>query len=160
MRHDARVDRTDRMLKLAIRLVILPGLAAASYLTYAKLTDTTIVCGHGGGCNAVNTSEWSEVAGIPVTLIGMVTYILMMISTFIKADIGKTIGAFLAVTGAAFSVFLQYQALVVMELTCQWCLTSAVAMLLLAVLTLWRLLRLPSDLDHGDSAIGLAEDPQ
>ena len=160
MRHHGGVDRTDRRLKLAIRLVIIPGLVAASYLTYAKLTDTTIACGVGGGCNAVNNSEWSEVFGVPVTLLGMIAYVLLFLSTFIKAELGKTLGAFLAVTGAAFSIFLQYEALVVMELTCPWCLTSAVAMLLLAGLTVWRLLRLPSDLDGGESAVELAEEPQ
>lgn len=159
MRDHEEVDRTDRRLKLAIRLVILPGLIAASYLTWAKLTDSTIACGVGHGCGAVNQSEWSEVLGMPVTLLGMIAYVVLFISTFLPDELGKILGAFVAVTGAAFSVFLQYEALVVLELTCPWCLTSAIAMLILAALTLTRLLRIPggddptaSDDVAGDSA--------
>lgn len=151
MRDDEGVDRTDRRLKLAIRLAILPGFVAATYLTYTKLAHVEPVCGT-GGCAVINNSDWSEVAGVPVTLIGMITYLLMFASTFLASDLGKIGGAFLAVTGAAFSVFLQYEALIVLERTCPWCLTSAAAMLILSVLTVTRLLRIPSDDGSGEPA--------
>ena len=54
------------------------------------------------------------------------------------------IALFASSVGAAFSLWLQYQALYVLEQTCPWCLTSAICMQLLAGLTITRLLRLPS----------------
>lgn len=135
------VDRTDRRLILLIRLVIIPGFLSATYLSYTKIFDKAIMCE--GGCDVVSNSRWSEVFGIPVTVIGMVAYLALFASTFIKGENGKLIGAFVAVCGAAFSIFLQYQALVVLEHLCPYCLTSAICMQILAALTLTRVIRLP-----------------
>lgn len=155
MRDDVGMDRTDSTLKWLIRLVILPGFASAAYLTYSKLTNTGVACIAGGDCGAVNNSEWSTVLGIPVTLLGVITYLIIFASTFVKDDRGKLLAAFFSVIGAAFSIFLQYEALIVLEKTCPYCLVSAVAMNLLAILTLWRMLRLP-DLADGDE---VADEP-
>ncbi len=143
------MDRTDRRLLLAIRLIVLPGFLAASYLSYSKVFDAAIACA--GGCEIIQASHWSEMFGIPVTVIGMATYILIFGSTFVKNDAGKLAGAFLAVTGAAFSLWLQYQALFVMKHFCPYCFTSAVCMQLLAILTIWRVLHLPK-IDDGDKS--------
>lgn len=142
------VDRTDRILRLLIRIVVLPGFAAATYLTYTKLANIDPVCAD-GGCAVINVSRWSEVFGIPVTLLGMITYVIIFSSTFLAGEIPKLVAAFFATIGAAFSIWLQYQALVVMEHFCQYCFTSAVCMNLLAVLTIWRVMRLPT-LDDAD----------
>ncbi|MBO9532581.1 MAG: vitamin K epoxide reductase family protein [Solirubrobacteraceae bacterium] len=136
------MDRTDRLLRLLIRLVVLPGFTAATYLTYTKLAHIDPVCSD-GGCAVIQVSRWSEVFGIPVTLLGMITYVIIFASTFIAGDLPKLVAAFFATTGAAFSLWLQYQALFVMEHFCPWCFTSAVCMNLLAILTIWRALRLP-----------------
>jgi uncharacterized membrane protein len=136
------VDRTDRILRLLIRLIVLPGFVAASYLTYTKFAHIEPVCGT-GGCAVIATSKWSEVFGIPVTLLGMITYVLIFASTFVGGENGKVAGAFFATTGAAFSFWLQYQALFVMEHFCPWCFTSAVCMTLLALVTIARVVRLP-----------------
>lgn len=143
------VDRTDRRLLLAIRLFVLPGIFAAAYLTYGKMFDKSIQCG--GGCEVIQLSHWSELFGVPVTLVGVITYVLIFISTFLKNDLGKLSGAFLATVGAAFSIWLQYQALFVMEHFCPYCFTSAVCMQVLAALTITRVLRLPKYEDPSSS---------
>ncbi|MFT4034365.1 MAG: vitamin K epoxide reductase family protein [Patulibacter sp.] len=136
------MDRPDRILRILIRVVMVPGFVAATYLTYTKLAHIEPVCAD-GGCAVIAVSRWSEVFGIPVTLLGMVTYGLIFATTFLRSDVGKLGGAFFATIGAAFSIWLQYQALVVMEHLCPWCLTSAICMNVLALLTIWRALRLP-----------------
>lgn len=135
------MDRTDRRLVLAIRLFVIPGFLAATYLTYSKVFDKAIACG--GGCEVIQISKWSEIFGIPVTALGMATYIIIFAATFLKNDAGKLIGAFFAVVGAAFSIWLQYYALVKMQHLCPYCLTSAICMQILAVLSIWRVLHLP-----------------
>lgn len=146
------MDRTDRRLLLLIRIVILPGFIAATYLSYTKLFNAPIMCT--GGCDAVQNSRWSSVFGIPVVYIGSVAYVTIFAATFIKGDLGKMLAAFTAACGMAFSIFLQYQSLVVLEHLCPYCLTSAICMVLLAILTITRLVRLPKDpnldLDFGD----------
>ncbi len=135
------MDRTDRRLLLAIRLVVIPGFLAATYLTYSKVFDKAIACE--GGCEIIQASHWSEIFGIPVTAIGMLTYILIFGSTFFNNDLGKLTGAFFATVGAAFSIWLQYQALFVMEHFCPYCFVSAVCMQILAVCTIIRVVRIP-----------------
>lgn len=149
------VDRTDRTLRLLIRLLVIPGFVAATYLTYTKLAHVEAICGT-GGCEVIANSKWSEIFGIPVTIFGMVTYVLIFGSTFIAGDTAKLAGAFFAVIGAAFSIFLQYQALVVIEHFCPWCFTSAVCMNLLAILTVYRALRLPKTPEFEDDAAAAA----
>lgn len=146
------VDRTDRRLLLLIRFVILPGFVAATYLSYTKAFHKTIMCT--GGCDVVQTSKWSEVFGIPVVYIGMVAYITIFAATFVKGDLGKMLAAFTAVCGAAFSIFLQYQSLVVLEHLCPYCLTSATCMVILAILTLTRVIRLPKPGAGDDVPLG------
>jgi uncharacterized membrane protein len=141
MREDGGVDRTDRILLILTRVVIVPGFLAATYLTYTKLFHVPVMCS--GGCDVVTLSKWSEVFGIPVTLIGMIAYITLMGSTFWRNENAKLLAAFVASCGAAFSIFLQYQALIVLKHLCPYCLTSAICMLLLCVISLTRVLRLP-----------------
>lgn len=150
------VDRTDRRLLLAIRLVILPGFFAATYLSYSKIFDAAIVCT--SGCEIIQASRWSEIFGIPVTVLGMLTYLLIFGSTFVNNDVGKLAGAFFATTGAAFSIWLQYQSLFVMEHFCPYCFTSAVCMQILAVCTIVRVVRIPKfDEPEGSADEDLSE---
>jgi uncharacterized membrane protein len=143
------VDRTDRRLLLLIRIFVLPGFLAATYLTYTEIFHKVIVCS--GGCEVVTTSQWAKVFGIYVTEIGMVAYLTIMSSTFIKRDEGKILGAFVASCGAAFSIFLQYQALIVLQHFCPYCFTSACCMIILCGLTITRLVRIPKvDLSQFD----------
>lgn len=151
MRNDAGVDRTDRILTNLIRVVILPGLGAATYLAYAKLTNTEPICAT-GGCSVINNSKWSEVFGVPVTVYGVVAYLVLLALTFMRGDMPKIAAAGIAVAGAAFSLFLQWYALFELERTCQWCLVSAAAMLLLAGLTVARVIRVPRHPHDADTA--------
>lgn len=135
------VDRLDRRLLLLIRLFVLPGFLAATYLTYTSVFHKKIACS--GGCDVVNNSQWHAVFGIHVTEIGMVAYLTIFAATFIKRDEGKLLAAFTASCGAAFSIFLQYQSLIVLEHLCPYCFTSACCMIILCGLTIWRLVRIP-----------------
>ncbi len=134
------VDRGDRRLLIAIRVIALIGLSAASYLTYIKLLDIEPICAT-GGCDVVLGGRWAEVFGVPVVLIGVITYLLLIGSTFVKGERGRFAGTLFAFIGATFSVFLQYQSIVVVEHFCPWCFTSACCMITLAGLTAWRFVR-------------------
>jgi uncharacterized membrane protein len=132
---------TDRRLRGAIFALALVGLAVAAYLTYVHYEDIKPVCGLGGDCQKVQTSQWSELGGVPVALIGLIGYALILASLFVPGEAGRVAGAFLALIGFAFSAYLTYRELFSIDAICPWCVVSACLMTLLAVLTAVRLVR-------------------
>jgi uncharacterized membrane protein len=132
---------TDRRLRGAIFALALVGLAVAAYLTYVHYEDIKPVCGLGGDCQKVQTSQWSELGGVPVALIGLIGYALILASLFVPGEAGRVAGAFLALIGFAFSAYLTYRELFSIDAICPWCVVSACLMTLLAVLTAIRLVR-------------------
>ena len=132
---------TERRLRAAIAALSLAGIAIAGYLTYVHYGDVEAVCvAGGGGCEKVQTSEYAELAGIPVAVLGVIGYVLILASLWVPGDAGRMAGVVLALSGFGFSAYLTYRELFTIDAICQWCVASAVVMTLLAVLTVWRLL--------------------
>jgi uncharacterized membrane protein len=132
---------TDRRLRGAIFALALVGLGVAAYLTYVHYEDIKPVCGLGGDCQKVQTSQWSELGGVPVALIGLIGYALILASLLVPGEAGRLAGAFLALIGFAFSAYLTYRELFSIDAICPWCVVSACLLTLLAVLTATRLVR-------------------
>jgi len=59
----------------------------------------------------------------------------------LPGDTGLLAGAVLALGGFGFSAYLTYRELFTINAICQWCVASAVLMTVLAVLTVWRVVR-------------------
>lgn len=134
---------TDRLLVKLIAGLAVAGLAIAGYLTYVHYAGVEPVCAAGsGGCHKVQNSQYAELAGIPVALLGLVGYALILVSLLWRSDAGKAAGAVLALSGAGFSAYLTYREVVTLDAICQWCVASALVMTALAALTVWRLARL------------------
>lgn len=131
----------DRRLRITAIVLAVIGLGIAGYLTYIHYEGIRPVCGLGGNCEKVQTSEWADVAGIPVALLGLIGYVLILGSLFIAGDTGRAIGFFLAIVGFGFSAYLTYRELFTIHAICPWCVASAVLMTLLAVLTTARLVQ-------------------
>jgi uncharacterized membrane protein len=131
----------DRRLRGAIFALALVGLCVAAYLTYVHYEDIKPVCGLGGDCQKVQTSQWSKVGGVPVALLGLIGYALILASLLARGEAGRVAGAFLALIGFAFSAYLTYRELFSIDAICPWCVVSACLMTLLAVLTAVRLVR-------------------
>jgi uncharacterized membrane protein len=135
----------ERTLRIAIAVLAALGLAIAGYLTYIHYADLKPVCvGGGGGCEKVQNSSASTLAGIPVAVLGLVGYAGILLSAAMRGEAGRLLGALLALTGLAFSLYLTYEELFVIHAVCQWCVASAVVMAALAVLTGMRLLAAPA----------------
>jgi hypothetical protein len=59
-------------------IAVLVGITASAYLTYVELTQSEVVCGPVGDCNAVQSSRYAYLFGvIPVALIGLVGYLVI-----------------------------------------------------------------------------------
>jgi uncharacterized membrane protein len=135
---------SDRRLRLAAIVLSVAGLAVAAYLTYVHYEGIKPVCGLGGDCEKVQTSEWAELAGVPVAVLGLVGYVLILGSLFVRGENGVMAGALFAVTGFGFSLYLTYRELFSIDAICPWCVTSAILLTLLSVITVARLVRYPT----------------
>jgi uncharacterized membrane protein len=132
---------TDGRLRvLAIALAIL-GIGVAGYLTYVHYDGIEPVCGLGGDCEKVQTSEYAKLAGVPVALLGLVGYVLMLGSLVVDGEQGRLAALVLALSGFGFSAYLTYRELFTIDAICPWCVASAVILLLLAVITSLRFVR-------------------
>jgi uncharacterized membrane protein len=133
---------TERRLRLVIALVAMLGLAVAGYLTYVHYAELEPLCvGGGGGCERVQSSDYAELAGIPVAVLGLAGYALILASLWVPGDAGRVGGALLALIGFGFSMYLTWVELFEIEAVCQWCVVSAVLMTVLALTTAWRLVQ-------------------
>lgn len=131
---------SERTLRVAIAVLALAGAGVAAYLTVTKLSGSAPVCAT-GGCETVQSSRYSELAGIPVALLGLIGYVVIAGSAAVRGEVAAAIGAAAALGGAFYAAYLLYVQAAVIDAYCQWCLTSDAILFVLVPLTLLRLLR-------------------
>ncbi len=128
--------------RLLLATLALIGLGIATYLTVVHYGGDEPFClAGGGGCSKVQDSDYAELAGIPVPVIGLFGYLTLLAAAAIPGDLGRFGGVFAALVGFGFSVYLTYLELFEIEAICQWCVGSAVVMTLALGAALWRALR-------------------
>jgi uncharacterized membrane protein len=131
---------SDRRLRLVAAFVALAGVAVAGYLTRAHYGEGSLVCPVGGGCETVQESEYAEIAGIPVALLGLLAYAVLLALILWDTPLARLAAAALALTGLLFSGYLLVVQAFVIEAFCVWCLANDVVIApTLAVLTAARL---------------------
>jgi uncharacterized membrane protein len=149
-----------RALKITMIALTVVGLGVASYLTYVHYAGIKPVCTAGGSCEKVQTSIYSDLAGIPVALIGLIGYVAIMVSLLApENERARFATVAFTVVGFGFSAYLTYRELFSIHAICEWCASSAVIMTVLMCLAIWRFLRgeAPS---RGDSASAAAAAPE
>ena len=120
------------------------GLCLAAYLTYVHYSGVTPPCSiKGNPCSEVQKSQYSLLIGIPVALIGLLGYIAILGSLLLAPDGERARLATMALIlgGFGFSLYLTYRELFTLHKICEWCVSSAVIMTVLACLSVWRFLR-------------------
>ena len=122
----------------AISVVAFLGMVDALYLTVMR--GVHVPCSVTGGCNEVLTSPYSEVAGIPLSLIGLVFYFtvfcLAILDAFEVAALLKWI-FWLALPAFVITLALLYlQAFVILHF-CQYCLASAAFVSTIFLISAW-----------------------
>jgi uncharacterized membrane protein len=122
----------------------LAGVAVAGYLTYAHFAHVKPICGPAGGCARVQASQYAELLGVPVALLGLLSYLVILAALVVDGERARLAAATTALVGFGFSAYLQYRALFTIEATCLWCAISAGLMTGLAVVCVTRLLRPPA----------------
>jgi uncharacterized membrane protein len=131
-----------RTLRIAMVALAAVGLGVATYLTVIHYAGIKPLCGKSGGCEIVQSSKYSKVAGVPVALIGLIGYIAILGSLLAReTEASRLAAAVLVLGGFGFSGYLTYRELYSIHHICPWCVSSAVILTLLLPLALWRFLR-------------------
>ena len=132
----------DRLRAAAIACCVL-GLGIAGYLTYVHYAGVSPACEIAHGCEKVQSSEWSQLAGVPVALLGLLTYAGILAAILARGEGALIAAAGLSLVGFGFSAYLTYREVFTIEAICIWCVGSAIVLTMLAALTVARLLRAP-----------------
>ena len=131
---------TKRMIVAALALA---GIFISLYLTLYKIGVIGELSCSIGSCETVNSSKWARFFGFPVAAWGLLFYLdvfaIAFIGTLARFENEPLISAVLvfeAAIGVLFSAWLTYLELGVIHAICIWCVTSAVvvtAILLVSV---------------------------
>jgi len=135
--------------RMTAALLSLTGLFISAYLYLYKIGKIgSLACGT-GGCEAVQWSPWSRVAGIEVSLVGLLGYALLLLLCLAALQpnmVHRREPALLlaALSGIAvlFTIYLTYLELFVIHAICRWCVASGVVIVGIFILSLFDLRRL------------------
>jgi uncharacterized membrane protein len=117
-------------------LLALVELAIAVYLAIERARGRSVACPiGGGGCETVQQSSYSKLAGVPLPILGLLGAGAMLVTTFLRDPRARTAAFVLAVAGALFSLYLAGLQAFEIHAYCAWCLGSAVIWLALAATT-------------------------
>jgi uncharacterized membrane protein len=119
-------------LSLAAIVLALAGFGVATYLTVVHYAQQPIACSGIGDCEYVNSTKYAKVAGAPVALLGAVSYATMaalIAASWLRRDALLLFVAWtLAAASFAFSLYLTYVELWVIDAICVYCVVSATTM--------------------------------
>jgi uncharacterized membrane protein len=115
-------------LPLLAAVVAVVGLIDSVYLTIHHLTAETVPCGQGFDCGAVLSSQYAEIAGIPLAAFGVAAYFiafsLATLAAFGNRKMWFLFGVQVTLMAMASAYFVYLQAFVI-KAYCQYCLLSA-----------------------------------
>jgi len=134
-------------LPVAAAIVALAGLADAIYLTVHHYTAEPVPCSIIAGCEQVLTSEYAEIAGVPLAAFGAAAYFaafaLALLTAFGDRRMWRLFGI-QTIIMSAVTAWLLYVQGVLIGAFCQFCLISAVTTFTLYLLYLTSLFLKPS----------------
>lgn len=129
---------SDHRLRIASAFLALAGAAVSGYLLWVRETGANLICAT-GGCETVQSSQYAEIMGVPVALLGVACYAALLVTVLLRGENARLVHTALALTAAVFSTYLRYVQLELIGAVCQWCLASDGIVRGLAILALLRL---------------------
>ncbi|MEX2090747.1 MAG: vitamin K epoxide reductase family protein [Candidatus Paceibacterota bacterium] len=132
----------DRYLIITILAVL--GFSVAAYIQYKKSRRERLVCYLGDDCNKVVFSRYSTLLGIPNEVLGLtyfsavaVSSAVLMVAPDMNTDFTKNIFRSVVSVAALFSLILILIQIFKLKELCEWCLSTAVFSVLIALLVLF-----------------------
>ncbi|HEX5324754.1 MAG TPA: vitamin K epoxide reductase family protein [Capsulimonadaceae bacterium] len=133
---------SKRTLTAAIQTFLsLVGALDAGSLYWAHMKGVSMPCMSGEGCDVVNSSHWAYISGVPVSLFGALTYIVLLFASVLRLttdseSTASRVNIFLLVAsfcGTCYSWYLQYIAAFRIGEFCIYCRVSAITMTLILI---------------------------
>jgi len=140
-------NKTSPVLFWGTLVLAILGALDAIYLYIYKLTGNPHMCLGNGGCHNVNFSPYSEINGIPVSLFGLAAYLAIICILILEArlKLAKENGPLaifgISLGGVAFTAYLTYLEIYVINAICPFCVASAIIITLIFVLAIIRLVK-------------------
>jgi uncharacterized membrane protein len=127
-----------------IPVLCLMGVIVAGYLAYVETAHVTAVCGPVGDCNTVQQSAYARLFGIlPIGVLGVMGYLAIAAAWLVARHAKDNISNWAAVAmlvfsggGTLFSIYLTYLEPFVIGATCAWCITSAILITIIMLVSL------------------------
>ena len=129
------------------------GLLDSIYLTWSKLAQRAVFCGGSNQCETVNSSVYSEIWGIPIAVLGVGSYLLILVLLILESRGGIWRGSGplvvfgLSLVGVIYSIYLTYIEIAVLKAICPYCVVSAIVVTGIFILTLVRVVDVQTDVD-------------
>jgi len=129
-------------------LLVLAGIGVSGYLAWAHIMNQQIMCGQSQGCEVVDQSKYSEliIGNIPVSVMGLLSYLAMFLVLILRGRVLREwdshfpLAVFgISLSGMLFSWYLTYMELFVILGVCKWCVTSAIILTLIFLLSIMEL---------------------
>ncbi len=142
-----RADKTGLPLFWSSAILAAIGAADSLYLFIFKLTGNNHMCLGNGGCHNVNFSPYSEIRGIPISVFGMSAYLAILCILFLEGRLkiamenGPLAIFGISLGGVAFSIYLTYLEIYIINAICPFCVASAVIITLLFIMAIIRLVK-------------------
>ena len=126
-----------RWAAIVFALISFLGLVDTAYLTLSHYRNFIPPCTLVNGCEKVLTSEYSTLAGVPISLLGLVNYLFLFLLALVFLDVQKAgtikFAAKFSTFGFLASLAFVYLQIFVIRASCFYCLVSAAVSTLLFV---------------------------
>jgi uncharacterized membrane protein len=114
------------------------GIGISGYLVVKRFTGGGLACTRWAQCDVVNNSLYSQISGVPVSLLGLIGYLALLaaaasalVTTGQARRLALGLGFLMALGGFGFSLWLTYVEIYIIEALCSWCVASALVITLL-----------------------------
>lgn len=123
------------------------GVGVSGYLVYSHYQGVPLYCAGASGCDTVQASEYAELLGVPVALLGLLLY-LALVGAVVAGllwplALGEVsaLGVFgLGLMGFVYSGYLTWVEVARINALCLWCTISACLLTIVFILSVVHLL--------------------
>ncbi|HBG75317.1 MAG: hypothetical protein A2X25_12290 [Chloroflexi bacterium GWB2_49_20] len=123
------------------------GVLDSTYLLIYKISKNNAMCLGNGDCSTVNASSYSEIYGIPVSLLGLLAYLVILallifeLSNIFTKENSNLLVFGISLVGVLFSAYLTYIEFFVIYAVCPFCIVSAVVITFLFIISIISLVK-------------------
>lgn len=136
---------STRSLQFTRYFLVVVGLLDSAYLTWIKLANKQAYCAGIGQCDVVNSSQYAEIFGFPIALLGIGSYLALLVLYLLENrsrfwQENSPIFVFgITLIGVLYSAYLTYIEVAVLHAVCPYCVGSAIVMVILFSLSIVKL---------------------